>query len=137
MQYISGLTIQLADCLSHLYGQKDAIKLPTLYAFQITNQLCARSNSLQKIRFVTQEDDELVLLRHTITQGWPSAIKEVLSVLQSYWTFREELLIEDGIILKGTRIVIPTKKCEAVLKLIHKGHLGLNKCKLCAKETVY
>ena len=46
-------------------------------------------------------------------------------------------MIEDGIVLKGTRIVIPTKKCEAVLKLILEGNLGLNKCKLRAKDTVY
>ena len=108
-----------------------------MYAYQITNQLCARSDSLQQIRIATQEDDELVLLKHTITQGWPSNTKEVPSVIQSYWTFREELTIEDGTILKGTRIVIPAKKQETVLKLIHEGHLGLNKCKLCAKETVY
>ena len=43
-------------------------------------------------------------------------------------------MIEVGIILKGTRIVIPAKKHEAVLKLIHGGHLGLNKCKLHAKK---
>ena len=131
------MTNQLADCLSPLDGQKDTIKLPKLHVYQITNQLCARSNSLQQIRIATQEDDEIALLKHTITQGWPSTIKEVPSVLQSYWTFREELTIEDGIILKGTRIVIPAKKHEAVLNLIHEGHLGLNKCKLHAKETVY
>ena len=108
-----------------------------MYAYQITNQLCARSNSLQQIRIATWDDDELVLLKHTITQGWPSTIKEVLSVLQSYQTFREELIIEDEIILKDTGIVIPAKKQESVLKLIHQGHLGLNKCKLHAKETVY
>ena len=78
-----------------------------------------------------------MLLKHTITQGWPSTIKEVPSALQSYWTFREELTIEDVIILKGTRIVLSAKKCEAVLKLIYQGHLGLNKCKLHVKETVY
>ena len=108
-----------------------------LYAYQITNQLYARSDSQQQIRIATQEDDELVLLKHTVTQGWPSTIKEVPSLLQSYWTFREELTIEDGIILKGTRIVIPAKKHEAVLKFIHEGHLGLNKCRLHAKESVY
>ena len=97
----------------------------------------AISNNLQQIRIATQEDDELALLKHTITQGWPSTIKDIPSVLQSYWTFREELTIEDQIILKGTRIVIPAKKCETVLKLIHEGHLGLNKYKLHAKETVY
>ena len=128
---------QLADCLSQLGGQKDTIKLPKLHAYQITNQLCTRSDSLNQIRIATQEDDELALLRHTIIQGWPSTIKEVPSVLQPYWTFREELMIEDGIVLKGTQIVVPTKKSQAVLKLIHKGHLGLNKCKVRAKDTVY
>ena len=108
-----------------------------MYAYQITNQLCVRSHSLQEIRIATQEDDEFVLLKHTITQGWPSNIKEVPSVTQFYWTFRKELTIEDGVILKGIRIVIPAKKWEAVLKLTHEGHLGLNKCKLHAKETVY
>ena len=67
----------------------------------------------------------------------PSTIKEFPSLLQSYGTFREELTMENGINLKGTIIVIPAKKLEAVLKLIHEGHLGLNKCKLHAKETFY
>ena len=42
----------------------------------------------------------------------------------------EELTIKDGLVLKGTRIVIPKKKCNQILKMIHKGHLGLGKCKL-------
>ena len=46
-------------------------------------------------------------------------------------------MIEDGIIFKGIQIVVPTKKCKAVLKFIHEGHLGCNKCKFRAKETVY
>ena len=116
---------------------KDTINLHKLYAYHIINQLCTRRDSLQQIRIATQKDDDLALLKHTITQGLPSTIKDVPSVLQSYWTFREELMIEDGIILKGTRIVIPARKNEAVLNLIHEGHLGLNKCKQCAKETVY
>ena len=70
-------------------------------------------------------------------QGWLSSIKQVPPVLQPYWTFREGLSVEDGLILKGTRIVIPNRKWEAILKLIHVGHLGLNKCKLHAKETAY
>ena len=39
--------------------------------------------------------------------------------------------------LKGTQIIIPDKKREEILKLIHEGHLGLNKCKMRAKETMY
>ena len=53
MQYIPGLTNQLADCLSHLGIQKDTIKVPKLYAYQITNQSCARSKSFQQIIIAT------------------------------------------------------------------------------------
>ena len=69
--------------------------------------------------------------------GWPSTIKEILQVLHPYWTFHEELTIEDGLILKGTQIVIPNKKCETIHKQIHDSHLGLTKCKLHAKQLVY
>ena len=33
--------------------------------------------------------------------------------------------------------MIPNKQWQAILKQLHEGHLGLNKCKLRAKETVY
>ena len=69
--------------------------------------------------------------------GWPRTIKQVPPELQPCWTFRKELTIEDGLIMKGTRIVIPSKQCQAILKQIHEGYLGLDKCKLRAKETVY
>ena len=112
-------------------------KLPKLHIHKITSQLQARSDSLNEMRITMQEDDELALLKHTITHGWPSTIIEVPSEIQAYWTFREELTVEDGIVLKGTHIVVPHKKCKATLKLIYKGHLGLGKCNLTAKNTVY
>ena len=137
VRYIPGTTNQLADCLSHLGDQKDTIKLPKLQVKQITKQLPAKSDSLQQLRVVTQANDELAILKHTIMQGWPKNIKQVPPELQPYWTFREELTIEDGLILKGTRIVIPNKQQQAIRKQLHEGHLGLNKCKLRAKETGY
>ena len=76
-------------------------------------------------------------MKYIIQQGWPKTIKEVPQEKQKYWTFHEELMIEDGLILKGTRIVIPDEKREEILKQIHEGHLGLNKCQMHAKETVY
>ena len=77
---------------------------------QITSQLNARSDSLQQMREATQADDTLSIFKYTIHQGWLSSIKEVPSKIQPFWTFLEELTIEDGLILKGTRIVIQSKK---------------------------
>ena len=102
MCHIPGPTNQLADCLSRLGNQNDNIKLPKLYVYQITSQLRTRSDTLNQLCTATQEDDELILLKHMITNGWPNSIKEVPPEIQAYWTFQEELMIEDGLILKGT-----------------------------------
>ena len=95
VHYIPGATNQLAACLSRLGDQKDTIKLSKLHVYQITQQLSARNESLHQLRVSMQADDELALLKHTIMQGWPSSIKQVPPVLQPYWTFREELTVED------------------------------------------
>ena len=55
----------------------------------------------------------------------------------SLLTFREEMTIEDGLILKATRIVIPPSMRESTLHLLHEGHLGFTKCYNRAKQTVY
>ena len=93
---------QLADCLLRLGNQKHKIKLPKLYMYQITSQLKARSDTLNQLHAATQEDDELILLKHMITNGWPNSIKEVSPEIQAHWTFQGELTIEDGLVLKGT-----------------------------------
>ena len=87
LRYIPGLKNLLMDCLSKLGDQKDTIKLPKLHVYQISKQLPARSDKLQKLQEATQADDELALLKHTIMSGWPRTIKEIPPVLQPYWTF--------------------------------------------------
>ena len=134
VRYIPGPKNLLADCLSRLGNQEDTIKLAKLHVYQISHQLPARSESLQEIRQATQADDELALFKHTIMMGW---LNNIPQVLQPYWTFHEELTIKDGLILKGTQIVILNMKHEAILKQIHDSYLGLTKCKLHAKPAVY
>ena len=52
-----------------------------------------------------------------ITNGWPNSIKEVPPEIQAYWMFPEELTIEDGLIIKGTQIVIPNSRRKQILIL--------------------
>ena len=131
------MTNQIADCLSRLGVQKDSISLPKLQVNQITSQLKAGDDSLHRIRQATQADDNLTILKHVIQHGCPGTVKEVPQEIQKYWTFCEELTIEEGLILKGTQIVIQEKMREDILKQIHEGHLGFNKCQMRVKETVY
>ena len=55
-------------------------------------------------------------------------LKDGLSIeptkLWDYWTFRCDLVIEDGLILKGDRIIIPETLRSQVLEALHTGHQG-------------
>ena len=55
----------------------------------------------------TSKDPELVALKEVVYTGWPAIIKQLPSVVQPYWTFQNEIAIEDSLLLKGHRIIIP------------------------------
>ena len=54
-----------------------------------------------------------------------------------YVTFIDELTIVDGVILKGQRVIVPENMRAEMLQLIHKGHLGIEKCKRRARDILY
>ena len=137
VKYLPGENNQLADCLSRLGCLQDKIKLPRLKVHLLTTRLSATSDKLQQIRQATQDDDTMALLKYTITHGWPKTVQELPKELQAYWTFREEMTVEDGLILKATRIVIPPGMRESILQQLHDGHLSFTKCYNRAKQTVY
>ena len=83
------------------------------------------------------QDDTLTFLKHTIQAGWPEKIQQVSPEIQSCWTFRDEVTVEDGLVLKNTRIIIPTSERNDLLRQIPHGHLGTIKYLLCAKEAFY
>ena len=53
-------------------------------------------------------------------------IQEVSLEIQPHWNFHEDITIEDGLHLKGTRIIIPRSQMHTLLKKIHAGHPGLS-----------
>ena len=85
----------------------------------------------------TAQDEELALLKHIIQTGWPQDICDLLKELQPYWTFHEEMTIEDGLLLKGTHIIIPQTLYKEMIQLLHTRYLGLEKCLNRAKQSMY
>lgn len=56
--------------------------------------------------------------------GWPDRPdkSEVPDNLKSYFAKRIEFTVEDGFLLRGTRLVIPAKHQETVLAELHLNH---------------
>ena len=103
----------------------------------ITKQLPATADSLTQFHAETAHDEELSLLKHTVQNGWPQDIHPLLKEIQPYWTFCEELTIEDGILLKGTFIIVPHTLHPEMIQLLYTGHLGLEKYLNRAKQSMY
>ena len=101
-------------------------------------ELNASPSKLENIRQESKHYPQMLMLKELIIQGWPRDIKQCLLPLHSYWNYRDELSIVNGIVVKGSHIIIPTKYQPELLSLLHDdSHLGIGKCIQCAKGSIY
>ncbi len=54
---------------------------------------------LSKIKLGTAKDKTLAELKEIIVTGWPEKMKDLPKPLRAYWPFRDELSVENGLIL--------------------------------------
>ena len=111
LKYVKGSEVPIADALSRVTPQPCMkADLPSqINVHHITRTLPASPIKLQQIREETAKDNTLALLRDTIYESWPNSRSECPLPLCDFWNFREDLTIEDGIILKCDRIVVPPR----------------------------
>ena len=134
VKYVPGKEIGLADALSRFPNPEDTADIDI--DVRISHILFAESK-LSEIKQQTSADPVLNQLRETIFVGWPEDQKSLPTDLREYWSYRDELSIEDGMIVKGERILIPETVRESILKNLHTGHLGIVKTQLRARRDVF
>ena len=57
--------------------------------------------------------------------GWPSKLLNVPEKVKPYFTYRGELAVLDGIIYRGSRIVVPQSSRPHILAKLHVSHQGV------------
>ena len=134
IKYIPGKNIPVADALSRAPIPGDEIEDMDITVHEVVQVSPAK---LDEIREHTEKDPLLTSLKHTIMTGWPETRSQCPSEIHGFWNYRDELSVHDGIILKGTRTVIPEALQPRVLNLIHTGHQGITKCRLRARNSVF
>ena len=77
----------------------------------------------QSLNAKTQQDATLMELIDITSHGWPDRLKELPTSLRPYWSFRDELTVDNGITMKGPRVVVPMYKY--ILAKLHEGHQGI------------
>ena len=128
----------LADALSRISQcPGDTIDGLDVSVHKLHLHLNATPKRVDQIKKETAKEEVLLSLRAVITQGWPNTRSECLSHLHAYWNYRDELTVTDGIILKGTQILVPKSRHPDVLRQLHYAHQATEKCKLRAKSSVF
>ena len=94
------------------------------YVNYLTNHLAPRAMSVEEIQKALLEDLELRTVRQLLTSN------QVYKMVKPYKTVADELCITDqSILLRGTRIVLPTTLRERAITLAHEDHAGMTRCK--------
>ncbi|UYV76768.1 K02A2.6-like [Cordylochernes scorpioides] len=83
-----------------------------------------------------KEDSHCSQVANYCTGGWPKNKKEVDPEIRGYWQFQDDLTYQNGLLLRGQRILIPRSMRKEILEKLHQGHFGINKCRSRAKESV-
>ena len=133
IKYRPGKEMQLANALSHcLVRASQEIKLDMRVDY-----IAFTKPWIEKLKDSTQRDPILATVYQLTQQGWPHQRRHVPCLARRYWDFRDELSTDDGMLLKGPRLIIPAELQEEYLSRLHEGHLSASKVQENAKQHMY
>ena len=130
-----GKDMVLPDTLSRL-SKAENFQIPGL-KISVHSLVEVTDARLKQLVEDTANDTVLQRLLSVFQRGWPTSIKGLHKDVRPYWSIRDDISFMDGLLMCGSRIIIPTVAQKRTLETTHEGHQGEVKCVLKAKEGVY
>ena len=133
IKYKPGKEMLLADALSRLPS-------PANTTIELDMRIDHHGFTTERIRQIEAETatDRILSIVYNFTlDGWPARRNRVPRIARQYWDQRDELSIDNGLLMKGPRIVIPGCQREQTLTNLHTGHKCTTAMSQLAKNTVY
>jgi hypothetical protein len=138
VSYRRGSELYIADTLSRAYLKETGPENVRQHVLTVEEKMISdledirtidgipnKKRRFQELRDATTNDPVIQRLISVIRNGWPDERKKVPAEVKAYYDFKEELVVEDGLVLKGMRIVIPTQERKTVLNNLHISHNGI------------
>ena len=102
-----------------------------LYALQMDSMNMSSST----VKGLSLQDPVLSRVRAQVLRGWTHSCDD--AELRPYWRNRDEINIEDDILMRGSRVIIPQMLRKTVIDELHLGHIGIVKMKHMARQHVW
>ena len=140
ISHVPGKNLVTADTLSRApvatSAKGDLQDEINLYVDSIISGLPASDKRLQEIRERQEEDDVCRQIMVYCQEGWPDR-NRTPGAVRPFWSEKDEITVVKGLLMKKTRIIVPSSMKLEILDCPHEGHQGITKCRERAKMSVW
>lgn len=151
LEYKKGTEIVLADTLSRAYinDSDDNNDLEAVYMFEDRSESIFQQieninmlddteiDDIVQIREATAVNPEMCKIMEAISVGWKLNKSDEDELIRKHWTYRDQLTIQDGLVFKGEKLMIPKEMIAATIERLHYGHTGRESCIKKARDTLF
>ena len=142
LEYAPGKTMVVSDALSRAFI--DSNSSPELdesdiihHVHSVIASLPISTARLTQLQNETASDPVLQQLKQFTLTGWPQQTQQIPPAVKPYFAIRGEITYNEGLLLKGQRIIIPTSLRPTMKEIIHQGHNGIARCKSRARQSIF
>ena len=139
-QWIKGALNCAPDALSRhpvsdplpldLHAERDLGNEPEVTIADIRAMSCSQESlRLHELRRHAEEDCCLQQLRHYVLAGFPEHRSQLPEVCRPFWNIRNQLTLDNDLLVYGCRLLIPAAMRREVLRHLHESHQGLVRTK--------
>lgn len=142
ISHVPGKQLLIADALSRSPSQNPTETDESLHqegnAFidAVMQGLPATEKRIEQIKQLQQEDQACQLVTKYIYSSWPDK-KSAPTVVRPFLSLAAEFSVENGLLMRGCRIVIPSSLQQELLSKLHTGHQGITRTRDRARQSVW
>lgn len=144
IQYKKGSEMYLADTLSrHFSGDEVQLvrsafeeEIEVMPRIEEINQMIASEDKLLGLKNETGKDEALQAVKVLIQDRWPESKHSLPATVTPYFHIPDALVVEDGLILRDGRVVIPRALRKEMIKDLHAAHQGIESSLRRARESI-
>lgn len=142
IQHVPGKLLYTADTLSRspLKGHKDDDELRNevqCYINAVMVNLPASDARLEEIRRELKKDEILSTVMYYVQHGWPEHKRSLSGPIIKFWPERGSLTVQNDLLLKGSRLVVPVTLRKDILRYLHDAHQGVTRTSQNAQSSVW
>ncbi|XP_044757048.1 uncharacterized protein K02A2.6-like [Coccinella septempunctata] len=137
VEYLPGKQMFIADALS-----RASLVDPTfrdheeIHVHSLKELLPISDKKLSELTLSTNNDETLVKLKQCLRNGWKN-YRKLPDELRIYQSIRDQISECEDLLFYGDRFIIPKCMRTEMLRKLHEGHLGINKCRARARECLF